>query len=453
MSKVTLQIISDWLNGKGIMSVLTNNFDVPWSGTIDGQVLDDDYYGNRSGNKIVAPLVGKFLSEEGISDTNMLRLARVIYAKYGENWQRTFDALAEEYNPIENYNGIENTKVKYGKRKITNNKGEQENGEDYGEYTNTTGEQKNTLEDKAHTDDIEHGLQHSTNKKQIEGFNSSDFSDADKDIFDSDTYTDKNKYGLHETDNTLGEREDTFGRRQNTFTEGSREDTEEHDAYTDETLYSRHGNLGVTSTQSMLTQELNFRQLYSLMDSVVFPDVDKVMCLSIFGCPDLTMDDFTIVTEYILPKASATILGGVKIGNGITISADGTISVDVSSYVTTEQLTETLQNYVTAFDLETILAEYPNNTALATALSNYYTKSEINTTLESYATKTEVTNGLATKQNTLVSGENIKTINGVSILGEGDLELQGGSTLVRLSASNINANSVMGVNINWEVEQ
>ena len=38
-----------------------------------------------------------------------------------------------------------------------------------------------------------------------------------------------------------------------------------------------------------------------------------------------------------------------------------------------------------------------------------------------FATKEE----LATKQDTLVSGENIKTINGNSILGEGNIEIQG----------------------------
>lgn len=37
---------------------------------------------------------------------------------------------------------------------------------------------------------------------------------------------------------------------------------------------------------------------------------------------------------YRLPAATAEILGGVKIGNGITIAEDGTISVDVSSHQT-----------------------------------------------------------------------------------------------------------------------
>ena len=42
------------------------------------------------------------------------------------------------------------------------------------------------------------------------------------------------------------------------------------------------------------------------------------------------------------------------------------------------------------------------------------------------ATKTEVNTGLAGKQNTLVSGTNIKTINGESLLGNGDIVIQGG---------------------------
>ena len=81
--------------------------------------------------------------------------------------------------------------------------------------------------------------------------------------------------------------------------------------------------------------------------------------------------------------------------------------------------------------------------ATAVDLSNYYTKSEtsgateISTALESKAdtattyTKTETDNAItaatSTKQDTLVSGTNIKTINNQSILGEGNITIQGGS--------------------------
>ena len=50
-------------------------------------------------------------------------------------------------------------------------------------------------------------------------------------------------------------------------------------------------------------------------------------------------------------------------------------------------------------------------------LSNYYTKQE---------TDNVITAATSTKQDTLVSGTNIKTINNESILGEGNIDIQGG---------------------------
>lgn len=47
--------------------------------------------------------------------------------------------------------------------------------------------------------------------------------------------------------------------------------------------------------------------------------------------------------------------------------------------------------------------------------------------LSGYVTENELETALAGKQDTLVSGTNIKTINGYSILGEGNIQIQGGS--------------------------
>lgn len=68
------------------------------------------------------------------------------------------------------------------------------------------------------------------------------------------------------------------------------------------------------------------------------------------------------------------------------------------------------------------------------SLDDYYTKSEVNAELASKADKTELPDisTLATKtelnakQDALVSGTNIKTINNESILGGGNIEIQGG---------------------------
>lgn len=55
-----------------------------------------------------------------------------------------------------------------------------------------------------------------------------------------------------------------------------------------------------------------------------------------------------------------------------------------------------------------------------TDLSNYYTKSQ---------TDTYVSNAVSAKQDTLVSGTNIKTINGQSLLGSGDIQIGTGGTI------------------------
>lgn len=80
---------------------------------------------------------------------------------------------------------------------------------------------------------------------------------------------------------------------------------------------------------------------------------------------------------------------------------------------------ETLNNdYINKTDIENnyVSKEYIKNTYLTkTNITNtYITKTDVNKT---YATKTELNN----KQATLVSGTNIKTINGESLLGSGDI--------------------------------
>jgi len=57
-------------------------------------------------------------------------------------------------------------------------------------------------------------------------------------------------------------------------------------------------------------------------------------------------------------------------------------------------------------------------------LTNYYTKDEVDNF--DYANKKYIDDAVATKQDTLVSGTNIKTINGTDILGEGDIVITGG---------------------------
>ena len=63
-------------------------------------------------------------------------------------------------------------------------------------------------------------------------------------------------------------------------------------------------------------------------------------------------------------------------------------------------------------------------------LSNYYTKGETDTLL-------------GEKQPTLVSGTNLKTINNESLLGEGNIDIQGGSSVNVVQATGTSTSDVM----------
>ena len=112
-------------------------------------------------------------------------------------------------------------------------------------------------------------------------------------------------------------------------------------------------------------------------------------------------------------------------------------------YIITDATAGDLSNYYTKTETDDLLDTKLDVTAYTpTDLSNYYTKSEtsgateISTALESKAdtattyTKTETDNAItaatSTKQDTLVSGTNIKTINGETLLGEGNITIEGG---------------------------
>ena len=77
------------------------------------------------------------------------------------------------------------------------------------------------------------------------------------------------------------------------------------------------------------------------------------------------------------------------------------------------------------------LENYVTREALNTALSDYALRSEL-PDIENLATKTEVTNAISNQQ--------FKTVNGQVITGEGNIEIQGGTTIVVDDA--LNAESV-----------
>lgn len=97
---------------------------------------------------------------------------------------------------------------------------------------------------------------------------------------------------------------------------------------------------------------------------------------------------------------------------------------DVSNFATKQELAQKAD----INNIPTRVSQLENDTGFITndALVDYALKSDI-PDVSGFATSEQLTSGLAGKQDTLVSGTNIKTINGYSILGEGNIEIQGGS--------------------------
>lgn len=76
---------------------------------------------------------------------------------------------------------------------------------------------------------------------------------------------------------------------------------------------------------------------------------------------------------------------------------------------------------------------------------NLYSKEQTDALLGAKANASDVTTALAGKQDTLVSGTNIKTINGTTILGSGDMVISGGGSTVTLTPSQDNSYYVLSI--------
>ena len=48
--------------------------------------------------------------------------------------------------------------------------------------------------------------------------------------------------------------------------------------------------------------------------------------------PSIEIDDTSQQSEYVPPTATATRLGGIKVGNNLIVEEDGTLNADQGSY-------------------------------------------------------------------------------------------------------------------------
>ena len=269
----------DFLLGQGIFTAL-NDLNVPWRDENVASLLDMEYY-TTFGNRQTSPLVDYLIGDkEHLSTEDTQKLAHIIFNKFSENWNRIDLAFSKEYNPIWNKDGTETTTVENSAKTTTYEKGNQTNRTTKGEQINTNGygEGQTTESQGATKTTNEYGQDKTTTENKTAAFNSSTYQD--------DTQATETKVGKTDTiktdavTNTTTEKAKTDtiteGQREDTFTDGARTDTTQEGETTQTTTYSFGGNIGVTTTQELLTAEFDMREKYNFFD-IIFRNVDSIL--------------------------------------------------------------------------------------------------------------------------------------------------------------------------------
>lgn len=197
------------------------NVNIPWADDDINEELDIDYLFNRSGNKITSSLVDFFVDRETgkIDNLSMSILAKVLYTKYGVKWNKEYATLSLQYDPINNYDMVE---------QMTNDTTTHQFG-----HTNTR------------TDNTDETIE--TEKA---GFNSLTYSPSDK-------VSTKGNAGTV-ADVETGTNTDTRNYR-----------------------LTRSGNIGVTTSQQMIESERKL-WLWNFFDDIVYPDIDRVLTINMY---------------------------------------------------------------------------------------------------------------------------------------------------------------------------
>ena len=100
--------------------------------------------------------------------------------------------------------------------------------------------------------------------------------------------------------------------------------------------------------------------------------------------------------------------------------------------------------------IPTNVSELNNDSGYINSIpSEYVTDTELQNSLKPYAKKTEVPD-ISGKQDTLVSGTNLKTINSVSLLGSGNIVIKSGLTEVPVATENTVGGIKVGANLSIE---
>jgi len=253
-------VVPDW-KVNGIFTAL-QGYDVPWKSENMESTLDLLYHGNRSGQKIISPIVESILSDDYLTDVDLNALAVTAFKVYGKNWAKMWETLSFEYNPIENYSMVE---------QMTNDETVTEYGRTTTRTNNLSHMKTGTETDTPNTTETTTPNLTNTTNTGVHGFNSSESVPTGT---ESQTATGTNQVSRTGTDTTTYNTTDADTGTQTDADTGT-------DTHTRNYSLTRSGNIGVTTSQQMIQSERDLWK-WNYFTDVVFPDLDKLLTICIY---------------------------------------------------------------------------------------------------------------------------------------------------------------------------
>lgn len=309
--KTIKDVFPTWkVTGAIFAELATRN--VPWANSFSAIAIGLDYYGNFSGNKIISSLVENILPSDGVlTSTEIVILTDVIIGLYTTKWDKLWNTMLLEYNPLENYSMVEvmtddETVTEYGKTNTrTDNLQHRRTDNLSSQRTDNLQHQRTDNLSSQRTDNLTHekdGTETDTpntttqDDNSVYGFNSVNAVPSDSRTIEN-SGTNEREYDITERDtgtqtqlNTGTQTEADTGTQTelNTGTQTEADTgtqtSEDGGADTSTRNYrlTRSGNIGVTTSQQMLESELELWRVWNFFRGIVYPDIDRVLTIEIY---------------------------------------------------------------------------------------------------------------------------------------------------------------------------
>lgn len=281
---VLRDVFPDAIVGVGIFSFL-NNYDVPWKESVSHESLDRIYHFERSGLKPISPLTEGIISYAGFSEEEKRqKMASDLFAKFSLKWDKLYQTLMFEYDPISNYDMKENEEINREGSSSDEGSQEREDNLEHKKIGDNTDSETGTVgvvtKDGGSVSTT--GTNKNNNQQSVYGYNASDAVPSDSGSSTGETS------GKEERD-LNGQRDETRGLNFGHKIDESVTDTgtvvtkDKRDGKTtgkEIRELTRSGNIGVTTSQQMIQSERNL-WLWSFFDEV-FADIDSLLVLPIY---------------------------------------------------------------------------------------------------------------------------------------------------------------------------